>query len=172
MKILTDEQYQREKAKLEKMTEEREKIRHEMEKEGASEEEIKVALFMSSAFYDDVKFNVEEYEKAIAGNFDKENVTTDKLGSFLIKMRIWKGITQEELVEKLHIPLHQLEKLERDEYQALPLAQLHHLLFVLGVEKLNVIPTDPYPPQFYEWMEKRKTDIETAATKEKKKQAG
>ncbi|MBH8587133.1 helix-turn-helix domain-containing protein [Thermoactinomyces sp. CICC 10520] len=147
MKIKSEEQYRKQKAAVEEMEKKREQTRRELEAEGADEKAIQVALFMMSAMYDQMKFEVEEYERVKRGEFDHETVPMHELGSHLVKLRIWKGITQSELAKRLGISQPQISKDERNEYQGISIAKANRILRALGIEKLTIIPGPDAPSE-------------------------
>lgn len=115
-----------------------------------------------------MKAEVEEYERVIRGEFDKETVSMNELGSHLIKLRLWKGITQSELAKRLGVSQPQVSKDERFDYQSISVEKANRILKALGVERLTIIPgNEEMPPGYEEFLQASK---EMAATKEK--QAG
>ncbi|MEK4799944.1 helix-turn-helix transcriptional regulator [Thermoactinomyces sp. FSL K6-2592] len=141
MKIKSEEQYQKQKAAVEAMEQKREQTRRELEVKGADEKTIQVALFMIGAMYEQMKFEVEEYERVKRGEFDHETVPMHELGSHLVKLRIWKGITQSELAKRLGVSQPQISKNERNEYQGISIAKANRILAALGIERLTIIPS-------------------------------
>ncbi|WP_175482536.1 helix-turn-helix transcriptional regulator [Thermoflavimicrobium dichotomicum] len=177
--ILSEEQYLRQKESLAHMTSDREKLCKELKAKGKDDGYIEQFLTYRFMMYDDVKWDVEEYERVKNGEFDKENVMLDQIGKHLIRLRIWRGLSQEELAKKVGFTLEQIQKYERFEYQGLPFSKLNEILQVLGVEKITIVPGYS-DPNYGEFMNKRRfamqemsnTKDEMAATSEEKRQAG
>ncbi len=175
MKIHSEQQHKREKKQLEHLEEQRTEITNDLKLKNYSETQIDIALLAINKMYYSLKYDIELYEKAINGEFDKETVTMSQLGTFLIKMRIFKGITQEEMAEKLGISQVQISKDERNEYQGIGTSKLNRILRVLDIEKLTILSKDDYPPQYYDWLEKQKALQEISSSKNEQsasKQAG
>jgi predicted XRE-type DNA-binding protein len=161
--IKSEQQYKSMKKRLEALTKQREEKRRKMEAEGLKEEHIKIALLCIDEMYYSTKYDVEEYERALSGNFDKETVSINQLGSYLIKLRIWKGLNQTELAERLGVSQEQVSKDENREYQGASIGKINRVLQALGVERITILTSQQYPPQYYEVMS---AGQESSATKQ------
>jgi transcriptional regulator with XRE-family HTH domain len=171
--IKSDQQYKTMKKRLEALAKQREEKRKEMEAEGFKEEHIQIALLCMDEIYYSTKRDVEEYERVIAGDFDKETVPLHQLGSHLVKLRLWKGLNQTELARRLGVSQEQVSKDENRCYQGASTSKINRVLKALEVEKLTIIPSEEYPPQYYEWLKKQQAmqeigagQGETSATKQ------
>ncbi|WP_037465714.1 helix-turn-helix domain-containing protein [Shimazuella kribbensis] len=156
MKINSEQQYKREKKKLEHLEEQRKDITEDLTSKGYNQTQIDIALMAINKIYFSLKYDIEMYEKAKQGDFDQETVKMSQLESFLIKMRVYKGITQEQLAEKLGVSQVQISKDEKFEYQGIGTTKLNRILQVLGIDRLTIISKEEYPPQYYDWLEKQK----------------
>lgn len=175
MKIHSDQQYKRELKQLESLEKQRKDIIEDLTNQGYNQIQIDISLMAINKIHFSLKYDIELYEKAMNGDFDQETVTMSQLGSYLIKMRIYKGITQEEMSEQLGISQVQISKDEKNEYQGIGTSKLNRILRVLGIEKLTIISKEDYPPQYYDWLEKQKMLQEISSAKNElsaSKQAG
>jgi predicted XRE-type DNA-binding protein len=140
LKIKSEQEYLKIKKQVEELEKERAMVRKELEERGADENFIRLAEYACGAFYDEFKAQLREYEKVVAGQFEKDVVPLHQLGSHLVKLRIWKGISQSELAKRLGVSQPQISKDERFEYQGISIEKANRILQALGVEKLTVIP--------------------------------
>jgi transcriptional regulator with XRE-family HTH domain len=175
MNIKSEQQYRIMKKRLDAVTKQREEKHKELEADGMKEEYIQIALLALNEIYYSTKCNVEEYEQVIAGDFEKEAVPIDQLGSHLIKLRLWKGINQTQLAKRLGVTQEQVSKDENRFYQSAGTAKINRVLQVLDIEKLTILTSEKYPPQYYEWLEKQEAIQEVGASQDETsatKQAG
>ena len=76
---------------------------------------------------------VEEYERLMRGQFEPlENL--NGIGHMLVALRIYKGMKQKELAEKLGIKESQVSRDERNEYHGVTLERASRIFDALGVE--------------------------------------
>ena len=71
---------------------------------------------LQSAVFERIIREVEEYEKTVTGDFDPYTCQLNEIGRHLIKLRIWRGLSQTELANKLGIKPTQVSRDERFEY--------------------------------------------------------
>lgn len=173
LNIKSEQQYKTMKKRLESLAKQREEKRREMEAEGFKEEHIQIALLCADEMYYSTKHDLEEYEQVLSGNFDKETVPLHQLGSYLIKLRLWKGLNQTELAERLGVSQEQVSKDENRGYQGASMDKINRVLQALEVERITILTSQQYPPQYYEWLQKQKAlqemsagQGETSATKQ------
>lgn len=164
MNIKSEQQYKTMKKRLESLVKQREEKRKELETEGIKEEHIQIALLCVDELYHSTKRDVEEYERVIDGDFEKETVPLHQLGSHLIKLRLWKGLTQTELAERLGVSQEQVSKDENRGYQGASMDKINRVLQALGVEKITILTAEKYPPQYHEWLQKQKAIQEVSAS--------
>ena len=108
------------------------KQREELKKMGLTEEQIEKAMSPAISFYEQLKEEVEYYEKIKRGEFEAIR-NLDGLGRILIGVRIALGITQKELADRLSVSEAQVSKDERNEYHGITLEKAQRVLDALGI---------------------------------------
>lgn len=98
-----------------------------------SKEEIKRALDPVRSFHEQLKEEVESYERLMRGEFD-ELRNFEGVGRLLIALRIAKGVSQRELAERLGVHESQVSRDERNEYHGVTVERANRILDTLGVE--------------------------------------
>jgi ribosome-binding protein aMBF1 (putative translation factor) len=101
--------------------------------EGLRPEQIKRALDPSRIFYEQVKDEVDSYERLKQGRFD-ELRNLHGIGQMLIGVRIALGLSQRELAEKLGVHESQVSRDERNEYYGMTIERAARIFDALGVE--------------------------------------
>lgn len=116
-----------------------EKVLHDM---GLSDDEVIRAMEPSMAFHEQLKEEVEYYEKIKRFDFEAlENFCG--LERYLIGLRIALGISQSELAKRLNVSVAQISKDEKNEYHGVSVEKANRILEALGVivvTKLDRIP--------------------------------
>lgn len=132
--IRTDSEY---KAAVERLREEaarqelyRRKLAEELH---LGEEEIARAMEPMLSFHEQLKEEVEYYERIKRGDF-RTFKSVASLGSLLIALRINQGLTQRELAERLAVHESQVSRDERNEYRGITLEKAQRILEALGSE--------------------------------------
>jgi ribosome-binding protein aMBF1 (putative translation factor) len=100
---------------------------------GLNSDQIERAIQPSICFHDQLKEEVEAYEKLRRGDFDPINNLT-QIGSILIGTRIALDITQQELAERLSISAPVVSRDERNEYHGVTVEKAQRVLEALGVQ--------------------------------------
>ena len=101
--------------------------------EGLRPEQIKRALDPSRIFRDQVKDEIDSYDRLKQGRFD-ELQNLHGFGQMLIGVRIALGLSQRELAEKLAIHESQVSRDERNEYYGVTVERAARILDALGVQ--------------------------------------
>src|SRR5207302_7741565 len=118
MLIHTEAQYQRSL----KMFQESEKgliaDQKKLKKEGRTKEEIKRLLDPTRSFLNDMAYDLKWYERAKKGKIPAGE-PFETIGRMLIALRIGKGLTQEQLAEKLEVSQSMISQDENDEYHGI-----------------------------------------------------
>jgi DNA-binding Xre family transcriptional regulator len=85
---------------------------------------------------DQLTQQIKEYEALKAGKMPKIPELTDlsQIGPYLAKVRIARGMTQQQLAKQLGITQQAISKLEEMEYQTITLQQLKCILDVLELK--------------------------------------
>jgi ribosome-binding protein aMBF1 (putative translation factor) len=131
--IRTENEYQNSRKRLEQT----ERLLRDQElklaAEGLRPAQVKRALDPSRVFLDQIKDEVESYERLKHGGFD-ELQNLHGIGQMLIGVRIAMGLSQRELAEKLGVHESQVSRDERNEYYGITVERAARILDALGVE--------------------------------------
>ena len=139
--IKTEKEYQEAKTRLDKEFKTLETHQVKMRSAGLSKEQINLAIEPLASFAIQLREEVEEYEKLKRGQFDKF-VNLTGLGRTLIALRIFKGMTQKDLAEKLQVSEPQISRDERNEYHGASIEKIQKVLTALDVALTSEIATD------------------------------
>ncbi|HEY8747303.1 MAG TPA: helix-turn-helix transcriptional regulator [Tepidisphaeraceae bacterium] len=131
--IRTEAEYQNSRNRLEQAEQMLRDQESKLAAEGLRQEQIKRALDPSRIFHDQVKDEVESYERLKQGRFD-ELQNLHGLGQMLVGIRIAMGLSQRELAEKLGVHESQVSRDERNEYYGVTVDRAGRILDALGVE--------------------------------------
>jgi DNA-directed RNA polymerase specialized sigma subunit len=101
-------------------------------------EEVKRALDPMRSFHLQLEEEVEAYERLKRGEFG-EITNLRGIGQLLIAARIFKGLSQRELAERLGVHESQVSRDERNEYHNITLERAARILEVLGVDVRSTI---------------------------------
>lgn len=128
------------KEAVNRLDEERARIKASRKKlaETYSPDEVQRALEPAQAFYDQLKEDVESYERLKRGEFD-EIQNLRGLGNLLIGLRIYKGLSQKQLADLLGVHESQVSRDERNEYHNITAERATKILESLGVELRSVV---------------------------------
>lgn len=128
--IKTEAEYTEAKKRLEKEFQEIEAHQLRMKKAGLNAQQIKLAIDPLATFAFQLQEEVEEYEKLKRGQFEPlENL--NGIGHMLVALRIYKGIKQKELAERLGIKESQVSRDERNEYHGASIEKIQKVLDAL-----------------------------------------
>lgn len=106
------------KKALEKLREEKEFIliqKRTLEEMGLTDEQVEKALQPSITFHEHLKEKVIYYERVRRGEFEPI-INLHNLGKTLIAYRIYLGLSQQELADRLGVSPSQISRDERNEY--------------------------------------------------------
>lgn len=104
-----------------------------LEEMNLSEDEIKRAMDPLRSFRQQLAEEVESYDRLKRGEFD-EIRNLRGIGHLLIAARIYRGLSQRELAERLGVHESQISRDERNEYHSVTLERAARIMDVLGVE--------------------------------------
>jgi ribosome-binding protein aMBF1 (putative translation factor) len=131
--IRTETEYQNSLKRLEQA----EKLLHDQEAklsaEGLRPAQIKRALDPSRVLHDQIKDEVDSYDRLKKGRLDELH-NLHGVGQMLIGVRIAMGLSQRELAEKLGVHESQISRDERNEYYGITIERAARILDALGVE--------------------------------------
>lgn len=106
--------------------------RHRLVAKGLNEDEVKRALDPLMSFHLQLVEEVESYERLKRGEFG-EITNLHGLGTMLIALRIYLGVTQRELADRLGVHESQVSRDERNEYHGVTVERAGRVLDALGV---------------------------------------
>lgn len=96
-----------------------------------SQAEIKRAMDPLRSFHEQLKEEVESYERLRRGEFD-ELTNFEGVGRLLIALRIAQGMSQRELSERLEVHESVVSRDERNEYHGVTVERASRVLAALG----------------------------------------
>ena len=105
---------------------------------GLGREEIKRAMDPMMSFHEQLKEEVESYERLRRGEFE-ELRNFHGAGRLLVALRIAQGISQRELADRLGVHESQVSRDERNEYHGVTVERAQRVLDALGVEVRNTV---------------------------------
>ena len=112
--------------------------RAKLQEHDLSKEEIKRALDPMRSFHEQLKEEVESYERLKRGEFEGLR-NFEGVGRLLIALRIAQGISQRDLSERLGVHESQVSRDERNEYHGVTVERANRILEALGVELRSVV---------------------------------
>jgi len=104
----------------------------QLEELGLKGEELTRALQPLQSFHEQLREEVEMYERMKRGDLGAlRNLTS--IGRWLIGVRIAKGLTQQELAERLGVAPSQVSRDETNDYHGISVDRAQRILEALGV---------------------------------------
>ncbi len=131
--IKTEKEYLESKSRLEQEYKSLEEHKKKMKAASMNSEQIKIAMDPLVSFTLQLKEEVLEYEKLKRGQFDPF-VNLNGLGRALIAVRIYKGMSQKDLAEKLGVLEPQVSRDERNEYHGASIEKIQKVLDTLNIK--------------------------------------
>ena len=129
---------------VEKLKQDHEFIRSEkkrFEEMGLNSDQTKMAIQPLISFHEQLKAEVEYYEKIKRGSFNPIYKFTD-IGKTLIAYRIYLGMTQAELANKLGVNESQVSRDERHEYYGATTEKIETVMEAMGMKAIINIEID------------------------------
>ncbi|MFZ3131339.1 MAG: transcriptional regulator [Desulfosporosinus sp.] len=129
---------------VEKLRQDQEFIRSErnrFEKMGLTPEQTNMAIQPLISFHEQLKAEVEYYEKIKRGSFNPIYKFTD-IGKTLIAYRIYLGMTQAELANRLGVSEPQVSRDERHEYYGATTEKIETVMEAMGMKATINIEID------------------------------
>ena len=102
-----------------------------LERIGLSQDQIEKHIQPSVALLKELRAAVAEYESLTQGNPPSESI--EKIGDMLVKLRIYKQLTQKALAEKIGVDETQVSRDERNHYRGVSLDRLLKVVQALDV---------------------------------------
>jgi len=148
MLIRNDKQREQSVALLTTMQAEAKKFKKKLQGEGKTRKEIKELLDPQISMYEDVKADIETYDRWKSGDLtDFEAADLDQVGIFIIAARIAQGISQRQLAEMLEVNESTVSRDERNDYHGITIVRAVKILKVLGCSVvMDVWPQRILPP--------------------------
>ncbi len=103
-----------------------------------SKEEIKRVMDPVRSFHEQLKEEVESYEKLKRGEFEEVR-NFDGIGRLLVALRISQGMTQRELAERLGVHESQVSRDERNEYHGITVERAGRILEAVGADTRTAV---------------------------------
>lgn len=139
--IKTDNEYRLTLERIEAQAERMRQERAACVAEGCTPEEVQRLLDPVECFHAQLREEADSYEKLKKGDFD-ELKNFHGIGYILIAMRIYQGLSQRELAEKLGVHESQVSRDERNEYRGITVERANRILEALGAElRTNIVMT-------------------------------
>lgn len=133
------------KQAVEKLKQDKEFIQEQIKKfeeMGLEKEHIELAIQPYISFHEQLKEEVDYYERIKRGDFEPV-INFSTLGKTLIAYRIYIGMSQQELAEKLNVKASQVSRDERNEYYGATLERIQSVMEAMGMLSITQInPTD------------------------------
>lgn len=105
---------------------------------GLTKDQINLAIDPLASFMMQLKEEVEEYERLKRGEFgDLENLYG--IGRTLVALRIFKGIKQSELAQKLGVKESQVSRDEANEYHGASVDKIQKVLDAIGIKLKSTV---------------------------------
>ena len=130
--IRTEKEYQEMLRRLDQDREFIQKQREQLEQMNLTEEQINRAMEPALSFHEQLKEEVEYYERIKRGDFEAL-INLVGLEKLLIGIRISLGISQAELARRLGFSEAQVSKDERNEYHGISVEKAQRILDALNV---------------------------------------
>ena len=141
--IRTEREYQYIVQRLEQECEYIKLQREKLQELGLTEEDVSRAMEPTLSFHEQLKDEVEYYEKIKRGDFNAL-INLQGLGKLLIGIRISLGISQSELSKRLNVSEAQVSKDERNEYHGISVEKAQRTLDALGVTVMTKVEHVPF----------------------------
>jgi len=139
--IENERQYKSTRSKLAELEQARPRVR-----EGSERYSPRIGKALRAATesqIEDLKREIREYEELCQRRTARLTMKSlVELGDCLIKARLFRGYTQAELAERLHLHAQQIQRYEASRYESARLARLVDVMEALEIELRGVIDLD------------------------------
>lgn len=130
--IRSEQEYQKALERLEKDRSVMAEQRKQLQAIELDPDEVARAMQPLESFHEQLREEVEVYERMKRGDLGAlQNLTS--IGRWLIGVRIAKGLTQQELAERLGVAPSQVSRDESNEYHGISVERAQRILEALGV---------------------------------------
>jgi ribosome-binding protein aMBF1 (putative translation factor) len=141
--IRTETEYQSTLQRIQEGEEHLRRLRESLAAKGRGPGEIKRATDPAFSFQEQLREEAESYERLRRGDFE-ELRNFEGTGRLLIALRIYQGLSQRELADKLGVHESQVSRDERNEYHGITVERANRILEALGAELRTNIVTTPH----------------------------
>ena len=100
---------------------------------GVSPEKIEEHIALNKASMEEIKAEIAEYDQ-LKNHTTPPSETITRIGDLLVKLRIYKGLTQKALAERMGVDETQVSRDERSHYKGVSLERLLKVIQALEVE--------------------------------------
>ncbi|WP_017756523.1 helix-turn-helix domain-containing protein [Calidifontibacillus oryziterrae] len=105
---------------------------------GLDSDHIEFALQPYISFHEQLKEEVEYYEQIKRGEFEPI-INLNTIGKTLIAYRIYSGMSQQQLAEKLQVSPSQVSRDEKNEYYGATIERIRDVMEALGMVSITRI---------------------------------
>jgi len=105
---------------------------------GLEEDHIELAIQPYVSFHEQLKEEVDYYERIKRGEFETV-INLNTIGKTLIAYRIYTGMSQNELAEKLGVSPSQVSRDERNEYFGATIERIQNVMEAMGMTSITKI---------------------------------
>lgn len=144
--IRTDAEYQTTLNRFQEGEEALDRERRALAAAGRSPAEIKRATDPAACFQEDLREEIASYERLRRGDFE-EVKNFEGFGRVLIALRVYRGLSQRELADKLGVHESQVSRDERNEYHGVTVERAKRVLEALGAELRTTVVATVQPGQ-------------------------
>jgi ribosome-binding protein aMBF1 (putative translation factor) len=130
--IRTEAEYKNAQEKLDQEQDTLKRQREQLEEMDLSKEEVERALEPMISFRDQLREEMETYERMRRGDLSALH-NLNSIGRWLIGARIAKGWSLSKLADKLDVSVQQVSRDEQNEYHGITTKRAQRILETLGV---------------------------------------
>lgn len=105
---------------------------------GLSEEQVQIAIEPQISFHEQLSEEIEYYEKIKRGEFE-HIINFTNFGRTLIAYRIYIGMSQQELANKMGVPDSQVSRDERNEYYGVTKERIQNVMDAMGMRTITKV---------------------------------
>lgn len=143
--IRNEEEYREAVARIQEEKQRLEAHKAALKAEGLDDEQIKRLTDPMVSFHQQLVDDVESYERLSRGEFSALH-NLHGIGRMLVGLRIYLGLSQAELAQKLDVDPSQVSRDERNEYHNISVTRVSKILDALGVDLTSNLLIAPHSP--------------------------
>lgn len=144
--IRNEEEYREARARILEEKQRLDAHRAALQAEGLTGDQVKRLTDPMESFHQQLIDDVTSYERLIRGEFD-ELYNLVGIGRMLVGLRIYAGITQAQLAERLGVDPAQVSRDERNEYHNITVNRASRIFEALGAKLESTVSFDPPQPK-------------------------